>query len=468
MHASTGVIAWRRSTSTLLLALGVWAGSAMAQTGSDARHDAAQLGADLTAIGADRAGNADGSIPAFSGGLRETPAGLGDFFAGVRYPDPYTAEAPQFTITRDNLAQYAAHLSDGQQALFRNDPEYRIVVYPTHRTAAMPSGYEHDTIINAQSGRARLAENGNGITGTTSGIPFPVPRNGLEAIWNALTRYRGESYETQNQLAAVTRDGSFTPVTLRLRLRFIYGAQTLKPEQRQDNLLLYFLQQTLAPARLAGSAILVHETLNRSVAPRSAWVYNPGTRRVRLAPDVGYDNPAPNSDGLRTDDDFGLFSGATDRYDWTLLGKREIYVQYNEYRIASRALKLQQLLTPRHVNQALTRYELHRVWVVEANLKKGTTHLYSKRRFYLDEDSWTPLLSEEYDMRGALWRVGENHLIQLWDVPTPFSDLEVLMDLHAGRYVASRLYNNSERLYLRKDYAAADFAPERLRQLGLR
>ena len=48
-----------------------------------------------------------------------------------------------------------------------------------------------------------------------------------------------------------------------------------------DNISIYYLLQTKAPARSAGYVVLVQESLNMSVEARRAWTYSPGTRRVR-------------------------------------------------------------------------------------------------------------------------------------------------------------------------------------------
>ena len=65
----------------------------------------------------------------------------------------------------------------------------------------------------------------------------------------------------------------------------------------------------MAPARLAGEVLLVQETLDQSIENRRAWVYNPGQRRVRRAPNVAFDNPGTNSDNLRTSDQFDMYNG---------------------------------------------------------------------------------------------------------------------------------------------------------------
>src|SRR4030088_2679595 len=100
------------------------------------------------------------------------------------------------------------------------------------------------------------------------------------------------------------------------------------PGPALNNTLLSFTQETPAPARLAGEVLLVQETLDQAKEARRAWVYNPGQRRVRRAPNVAFDNPGTNADNLRTSDQLAMYNGSPERYDWKLLGKREIYVPY--------------------------------------------------------------------------------------------------------------------------------------------
>lgn len=450
--------------SALALACGlVFAAPSHAYTASD-------LGKALTSQGAIRAGNKAGTIPAWTGGLHSTPANVkADFKPGVIYPNPFASEKPRFVITASNIDKYEKHLTPGEIAMFKTYPNYTIPVYPTHRTAAAPEGWYKASIKNAVSGRAKLAANdGNGVDGTTNGVPFPIPKNGLQAIWNEETSYRGASYEALNVQADVTRSGSYTPLKFRYRLSFVYGNQNLTPAERDNNILVYFFQQLLSPARLAGNVVLVHETLNQGKQQRTAWTYNPGQRRVRLAPNISFDNPGVDTDGLTTDSDFSMFNGATVRYNWKLLGRHEYYVPYNDYRLISHKVKIKDILQPGHINQKYARYELHRVWVVQGTLKPGVSDIYSKRTYYLDEDSWNALLDEEYDSRGNLWRVGVGHTVQLWDVPVLARSVEEHNDLEAGRYVVLNLSNESNELYVQKHYTAADFTPERLRQSGLR
>lgn len=425
--------------------------------------EAAKLGKELTPMGAERAGNAAGTIPAWTGGLTSPGAG---FKAGGHYPNPFASDKPKFTITGANADQYKDQLSPGQIAMLKKYPTWKMNVYETRRTASFPKGHYDQTIANAT--KATLAPGGNGILGTTGGIPFAIPKNGLEVIWNHLARYRGESYATNWSQAAVTRDGNYTPVRFEYEYEFHYGSLEKKPNEIEQGKLFNFLQSVTAPARLAGQILLVHEFTDQVTTPRRAWTYNPGQRRVRLAPNVAYDNPGTASDGLRTNDDFLMFNGATDRYDWKLIGKKEMYVPYNSYVISGNTVSMKDVLKAGHVNPDTTRYELHRVWVVEATLKPGTSHIYTKRTLYIDEDSWMNVVQDKYDARGNLWRVSEQHNINYADIPMQAPSLEVHHDLQSGRYLAMGLRNDERSVYVPIKRTAADFSPNGLRRAGTR
>jgi hypothetical protein len=426
-------------------------------------EEAAKLGATLTPMGAEKAGNADGSIPAWTGGNTTVPAG---FKEGGHYPDPYAADKPLFTIDSSNMAEHKAKLSPGQMALLQRYPTWKMKVYPSRRSAAYPQGVYEETKSNAT--KVNLVDGGNGFTGTTGGVPFPVPQSGLEAIWNHLTIYKGETYATSWAQAPVTASGSYNLVRFNYEYDFVYGHQGKKPEERTPNLLFYFLQIVTEPARLAGSILLVHDFADQVREPRKAWTYNPGQRRVRLAPSVAYDNPGTAADGLRTNDDFFMYNGATDRYDWKLVGKQELYIPYNAYTINGPSLKISDVLQPGHVNGDHARYELHRVWVVEANLKEGTSHVYKRRTFYLDEDSWIIHVQDKYDNRDQLWRVDELHSYGYYNVPFVAPGLEVKHDLQSGRYIALSIRNDAKTVYEPIKRTPADFTPNALRDKGTR
>ncbi|MDH3405016.1 MAG: DUF1329 domain-containing protein [Acidobacteriota bacterium] len=425
-------------------------------------EEAAALGADLTPVGAEKAANADGSIPAWDGGIKAPPAG---YSPGDHHPDPFASDAVLFTITGANMSQYAGKLTPGHQAMLQTYDTFKMKVYPTRRSAAYPQRIYDATKRIATT--AELAEGGNGIRGALMGVPFPMPKVGVEVIWNHLTRYRGDIASRKIAQAAPTRSGDYTPVVFEDEFNVVYS-QEGQTEESLNNRILYFKQEVVAPARLAGGILLVHETLDQVKEPRAAWLYNPGQRRVRRAPNVAYDNPGTAADGMRTSDQFDMFNGAPDRYDWTLVGKKEIYVPYNNYQLHSDQLKHADILTPLHINPEYLRYELHRVWVVDATLKAGTSHVYKRRTLYVDEDSWQVLLVDQYDNRDQLWRVSEGFVINYYDVPMLWTTLEVHTDLQAGRYLAIGLDNEYPMYNFDIERTLDDYTPAALRREGIR
>jgi len=440
---------------------------APAAFGAVSPEEAARLGQDLTPLGGEKAGNADGSIPAWTGGLKSpAEAGFPNYHSGDHHPDPYASDKPLFTITAANMAQYATKLTEGQKAVFKTYPDYKMVVYPTHRSGASPQNVYEATKRNATAGK--LVPDGNGIIGALAGVPFPIPKAGVEIFWNHVTRWRGLGASLEVGQAPMTGGGGYTLVKFKEEFYFQYYKPGMT-EAALDNILLFFMQETTAPARLAGEILLVQETLDQAKEARRAWVYNPGQRRVRRAPNVAFDNPGTNADNLRTTDQFDVWNGSPERYDFKIVGKREIYIPYNDYRLQSEKYRYSDVLQKNHLNQDLVRYELHRVWVVDATLKPGVSHLYKRRTLYADEDSWQIGAVDCYDARGQLYRVQEAHAINYYELPALWDDLEVVMDLSSGRYLALGLQNEEPKSYdFNIQRTPADYQPSVLERKGIR
>ena len=452
----------RNKLILLSCALAMVVGSVTAVQAELSSDEIARLGADLTPLGAEKAGNAEGTIPAWDGGITTPPAG---FEPGMHHPDPFASDAVLFTITKDNMAEYADKLTPGYKAVLEAYPSFKMNVYPSRRSASYPQRIYDKTKEVAAT--ARLVENGFGVEGAINGIPFPIPKQGLEVVWNHLLRFRGGVASRTIAQAAPTRGGRYTLVQFEDEFFLLYSMEGMT-EADLNNKILFFKQEVTAPARLAGGILLVHETLNQVKEHRSAWLYNPGQRRVRRAPNVAYDNPGTAADGMRTSDQFDMFNGAVDRYNWELVGKKEMYVPYNSYKLHSDKIKVADILTPLHTNPDFNRYELHRVWVVDATLREGARHIYKRRTFYVDEDSWQIVAMDQYDNRDQLWRVSEGHAINYYDLPTYWTTLEVHIDLQAGRYLAIGLDNELPMYQFGIDRTREDFTPAALRRRGVR
>ncbi len=434
----------------------VVSGTAMAKVSAE---EAARLGKDLTPTGGIKAANKDGSITAWEGGLDKSSEPYKD---GDRVVNPWPNDKPLFTITAANMDQYKDKLSLGQQEMLTRYDTYKIPVYQTRRSYASPKFFYEATKKNALE--AYLENDGESMKGAVTGVPFPIPKSGKEVIWNHKTRYRGRSLTRYNNQAAVQQSGAFTIYKLKEDARFTYNFPNQKPEDL-NNIITYFMQKTLAPTRQAGGILLVHETMDQIAEARRAWLYNSGQRRLRRAPNVAYDNPGTGADGLRTNDQLDFFNGATDRYEWKLVGKREMYIPYNSYELHSDKYKYEDVVKQGHLNQDLTRYELHRVWEVDATLKDGTSHIYKRRTFYVDEDSWSMALADIYDKRDQLWRVQEGHWANAYFEPMVMPVCGTVYDLQANRYLAMDMANEDPEV-TREDFDAEYFNPSNVKKLA--
>ena len=425
--------------------------------------EADKLGKSLTPMGAEMAGNADGSIPSW----KPLAKNAGTVDSKGFLSNPFASEQPLFTITAKDVDKYKDKLAPGQYAMFKRYPEtFKMPVYTTHRGATVPAQVFASIKKNATS--TNLVGGGNGLENFETAIPFPIPKSGVEVIWNHITRYRGGSVTRLVTQATPQANGSYSLVYFQDQFVFRDKMKDYDPAN-PGNILFYFKQKVTAPARLAGGVLLVHETLDQVKEPRAAWVYNAGQRRVRRAPQVSYDGPGTAADGLRTSDNLDMYNGAPDRYDWKLEGKKEIYIASNSYKLDDPKLKYADIIKAGHINQDLARYELRRVWHVVATLKEGQRHIYAKRDFYIDEDTWQAAVIDHYDGRGQLWRVAEAHGENYYDKQVPWYALETLYDLQSGRYLALGMKNEEKQAY---DFGftatTSDFTPAALRQDGVR
>ncbi|MDX1705532.1 DUF1329 domain-containing protein [Pseudidiomarina sp.] len=442
-----------------VFALSVISASVLAKVSPE---EAERLGNDLTPIGAEMAGNADGSIPAWTGGYSVAATGE----VPERPADPFTDDEILFTITSANLAEHKDMLSPGQVAMFEKYPEYKMHIYPTRRSAAYPQ--EVYDVVKKNALNAELVAGGNGLDNFDKHVPFPIPSSGIEVIWNHITRYRGGAVTRLVNQFPVLQNGNFVPVLLRESLVFPEYMASGR-ESADDNILFYFLQEVLAPARMTGTVLLVHETINQVKEGRRAWLYNAGQRRVRRAPNVAYDGPGTASDGLRTSDGLDMYNGAPDKYNWELIGKREMYIGYNNYKLMDTDLSYDDIINAGHMNQDYIRYEKHRVWEVKATLKEGERHQYAVRHMFIDEDTWTASVIDHYDDRGSLWRVAEAYNTQFYYHDTPWMAAEALYDLTSGRYIVLGLANEeSEYMDFDIEPRRSDFTTSALRRMGIR
>jgi hypothetical protein len=421
-----------------------------------------RLQKDLTPLGSERGGNADGSIPAWTGGVTSPPQGIG-YEKGKHLPDPFAADAPLFRVNGANAAQYDAFITRGQKALMTRHDSYFLDVYPTRRSCAQPAHVYQAAARNAAIGE--LVADGNGVAKAIMAAPFPIPNNGLEVVWNHTLRYRGYKLQRRFTAIPVNQSGDYYEITVHDDAILRWSDPQQNAAEDLDNISILYLLQTKAPARSAGYVVLVQESLNMLVEARRAWTYSPGTRRVRRAPTIAYDNPGTNSDGITTSDSFGGFNGAPDRFNWTMRGRSEKFIAYNNYR---RVLTpYAEMIGKHHINQEVMRYEKHRVWEVEGNLKDNFRHVYARRVFYIDEDTKGIVATEIYDGRGDLWRVQELGGGVQYELPLCGGSGDTVYDLMVGRYLMLGLINEEKPIDFDANHLDADrYTPANMRRLG--
>jgi hypothetical protein len=390
------------------------------------------LGTTLTEFGAEKAASANGAIPAYTGGIKAAPA---DFVPGSgRYTDPYKDEKPLYTISAANMRQYAQLLTPASKALLERFPTYKMNVYKTHRSMIYPDWVLKNTLKNATT--ARMVGEGDGVEGAFGGIPFPIPKTGYEVMWNNYLRFQGATTDLRFRAETVDRSGQKT-VIAEQETSFMFPYYDRKTGKMDDTNYMTIMSKWIGPPSQAGLMILQKFSMNYALKDDATWMYSPGQRRVRVMPEAKYDTPATPVGGTMFYEEINAYNGRMDRFDYKIVGKQEMLVPYNNYRAY---FSPDTNSNDKHENPDVIRWELHRVWVVEGNLKKGKRHAYSKRVFYIDEDSWAIMQSESYDQAGKLYRVLNNLSFIAYDKPRIIPASGLYYDLNKGSYTNMAFY----------------------------
>lgn len=436
------------------LAVSVFSVSAYASVSPE---DAAKLKSTLTPFGAEKAGNADGTIPAWDGGFTKVPDG---YVSGTPRVDPFAAEKPLFSISAQNMDKYADKLTEGDKALLKKYSSYRIDVYPTHRTAGAPQWVYDNSYKNALS--AHTSNGGLTLEGAWGGVPFPIPKAGVEVIWNHLTKWEGGANHYNFTTWVVTSDGKRVLAT-EGENTFEYPYYTKDPAKTAWNGdFELFKQIALGPAFKVGESILVRDNLDWTTAGRQSWQYLTGQRRVRKAPTIAFDTPDFVMSGVGNFDEAYLFIGSPEKYDWKIVGKKEIYIPYNNNRFVSQPSET--VLGEHHLNPDSVRWELHRVWVVEGTLAPGKRNVIARRVYYADEDSWGFVAGDGWDATGQLWKHYFSLTYLCPDVPTLTTRVSWgLYNFQNGAYVLNNTLNGGkDQFKIIPPPGDAGFSPETL------
>ncbi|WP_418789390.1 DUF1329 domain-containing protein [Paraburkholderia pallida] len=397
---------------------------------------ASAVAADLTPEGGDRSASADGQVPAYAG--KQAPdAG----WSYGKYRGDYWKhknEKPLYSIDASNVAKYANMLSPGQIQLIKQTKGYRMDVYPSHRECQLPDVAAENSKANLTG--AKLDASGENVqTALFPGVPFPQPKNGAEAIQNYLQRYRGEGLDWPQMITLVSpRSGGseWIEAVSQQNVYFPWGKPGKTTPQDVDQLTQGAFYVVQSPAATAGQAYVARNYFDHDA---ETYYYFPGQRRVRRMPAYTHDAPVIGMENEYLIDEANMFYGTIDRFDWKLVGKKEMIVPYDSFGMYKFNDKLHDVFTPNGIAPEDRRYEVHRVWEVEATLKPTNRHVASKKVFYLDEDSWLALVGEDYDAQGKLWKVRESYPIPVWELGgTCDNEPFVQYNLIDGRYLSDQ------------------------------
>ncbi len=426
---------------TSLAALKLGSVPAKAQTA----QDPSLLKTTLTPFGSERAGNADGTIPAWTGGYTTVPEGFDP--NGYNYiPDPFADEQPVVVIDSSNMSQYANKLSEGIMTLMTKYG-FSIKVYPTHRTQAAPQEI-YDNIA-ANVGRAQLDPAGGrlGFTGAFGGIPFPIPdvsdpyAAGAQLMWNHNSRWVGyaahfvfHTWASYNGL--ITQQGQFNELQ-------DYPYYKKGGSLASFNGIQFRLNSDIqGPPDQVGEQVMTWETTNPYSDPNIDWELLNGQGRVRKAPEISFDTPDGFQGGVMNYDEAFGFNASLEKYDWKYLEKKELYVPYNNN--ATYALTAQELMMAHHVNPDHVRWELHRVWVVEATLHPGERNVLARRRYYFDEDTSVMTCCDAWDANDELFHVAILGNYVRPDLPGTIFGFHMLWNLQTDAWAITDSYLNEK------------------------
>lgn len=420
-----------KKTLTYMIVTGLGLGSMLTHAAVEPEL-ATQLGTTLTPWGAEILGNADGSIPPYT-----KPAGAPENYnpesPGVR-PDPFAQERPLFSIDAHNVQQYADKLSEGTHAMLSKYAGYRLDIYPTHRNVDYPDYVQQNTVRNAVNcttiGQQLQLENCYG------GLPFPIPQTGVQVMWNHLVRYQAYAWQGLYRNYFVHGSG-LKVLQSEIKTSFLspfYRPLRTGPVAPNER---YYMVRTdyTGPPRRAGEKMVLHNSIDMLKGGQSVWQYLPGMRRVKLSPNLMYDTPNPHTGGSSAMDESQLFHGPLDYYDFNLLGKREVFIPYNNFRINDSSLcPVDKKLQRHYLHPDCVRWELHRVWVIQGTLKPGKRHMAPKRMFYFDEDAPGAGVADSYDYSGQIARAAISLSFPMYEAKGIASDSYTVYDFLTGSY----------------------------------
>lgn len=409
--------------------------------------------------GSDPAPNATGEISTYTG--KQGLACPADYEPGNYLPSPYGEEKPLYRIDHTNVEEYESRLSPGQVARLKRNKNFYMNVYPTHRHFEFPE--EVYAAIDRNLETCKLNSE-NEVQGYNGAVAFPKPENGAQAAWNIKRFFSGEDAYTYDTRRLVSPSGRIRKEVQFTKAINLDENRLLSDIENPDDVATKIMSLYTYPADKAGGGVLILQY--KDDRPDDTWLYLPSLRRVRRAPTLDH---GAQIDGESTMDEMGaFFRGRVNDWDWKLLGKKELYVPANNYEMWTVGTPDNEECLPGDLNPESLRYELRRVWVVEATAREDTDHPYSRRVIHADEDSWYAMVGDNYDKRGNLWRMSEFYTY--YDYCTQYRVVNgmLYLNLESGRYemFGGGLDEDSKATITNSDMKASDFTIQALRRIG--
>jgi len=418
------------SSSSILAAMSA---SRIARPQAVSTADPTLLSTTLTPLGAERAGNMAGTIPAWTGGFNTSPPGwdgnkdlLIDFFAGDKI---------LYTVNAENMSQYAGQLSEGAKAMIQTYG-MTLDVYPTRRTGCATQRVYDNTAANVKTAYLDAGGGRLGFHNAFGGTPFPIPDTsdpeaaGCQIFWNGSLRWQGEAFNFWATSWTIEHGSVQLTGAAQETWSFPYYSKDASLSSPLSNGSEDTHEVLTGPATLIGEEIVTRYSTTPYQVPNITWELLAGQSRVRKTPELSYDTPNSTADGVANYDETAVFSGSPDEYDWKYLGKQEMLIPYNCQKVPRTSVT--EGIQPKFINPDVVRWELHRVWVIEATLHPGKRNVISRRRLYLDEDTWQFTIADNYDENNSLYHWCVNWVAAYPNMPGMFPVINTVNNIQTG------------------------------------
>jgi hypothetical protein len=318
-------------------------------------------------------------------------------------------------LTKENVSYYSDFIDVPLKQLI----EQGYVSITVGETFTVPMNENFAIQTEKHQNTATINHKNGHLLNYKDGLPFSDAigindeQAGLKIAWNIRYTYGGDSsivdpfiWEYRNMKNdKIERTISFVGKTLRYKHR----VSSLPETNLSDNKAgifsaIYLLAKK--PYDLKNTQLLVHRLEDDSARERT-WLYLSVQRRVRRLPSGQSTDAFLGSDIMI--EDFLGYNGRIKDMTWTLLSREEILVPFFKHTELSTDKQdptnydFGQFHGKGHCFPNVP-WQVRKVYKLEA-IPKWTQHPLSKRIFYVDAETFMPVLGRFYDRSGDIWRM---------------------------------------------------------------